>query len=214
MGGNVRPLILTGWTGDEWRPVADVTLPLMRAYADRHGCDFSWAELEGPRPPSWQKVIALLQTLPSRPAVVWIDADVVIEDGTTSILDNVPADADQALVEHLTGDGTVPNCGVWLVRPQMLDVLAAVWDCNRHVTHCWWEQAVMLERMGYVVDGNTARLDSPTTLYRRTAWLGAEWNDHPRDQRRAEHVRFRHVTQYANRLEAVRHFAAHATWTS
>jgi hypothetical protein len=214
VGPNVRPLILTGWTGDEWRPVAEVTIPLMRAYATRHGMDCSWADLAGPRPPSWQKIIGLQQTLPGRPAVIWIDADVVIEDGTRNILDDVPQDADQALVEHLTGDGTVPNCGVWVVRPAMLDTLTHAWDCNRHITHCWWEQAVMLELMGYVVDGNTARLDAPTNLYKSTAWLGAEWNDHPADQRRCEHVRFRHVTQYENRLEAVKAFASRAAWAT
>jgi hypothetical protein len=214
MGANVRPLILTGWTGDQWKPVADVTLPLMRAYAERHGCDFSWAELAGPRPPSWQKIIALRQTLPGRPAVAWIDADVVIEDGTKSIFDELPDDKDQALVEHLTGDGPVPNCGVWVLRPAMFDSITQAWDCNRHIAHNWWEQAVMLEMMGYVVNGCTAQLDAPTTLHQRTAWLGSEWNDHPADRRRAKQVRFRHVTQYANRLEAVRHFAAVAACKS
>lgn len=210
----MRPLILTGWTGDEWRAVAEITMPLMRAYAARHGLDFAWADLAGPRPPSWQKVIGLLQTLPSRPAVVWIDADVVIEDGTASIMDAVPDDADQALVEHHTECGTVPNCGVWVLRPAMLEPIRQAWDCGRHVGHPWWEQAVMLEQMGYAVDGTHARLDAPTTLYERTAWLDSSWNDHPNDQRRAEHVRFRHVTQYPNRLESVRHFASRATWAT
>jgi len=210
----VKPLLLTGWTGDDWRLVADVTLPLMRSYAERHGCDFSWAELAGPRPAPWQKTIALQQALPGRPAVAWIDADVVIEDGTKSIFDEFPDDKDQALVEHLTEDGTVPNTGVWLLRPAMLEAITQAWDCNRHITHCWWEQAVILEIMGYVVDGNTARLDAPTNLYKSTAWLGAEWNDHPADQRRCEHVRFRHVTQYENRLEAVKAFASRAAWAT
>lgn len=210
----MKPLLLTGWTGDDWQAIADVTLPLMKRYAQRHGMDCFTADLAGPRPPSWQKIIGLQQTLPGRPAVVWIDADVVIEDGTRNILDDVPEDVDQGMVEHLTADGTVPNCGVWVVRPAMLDAITHAWDCNRHITHCWWEQAAMLELMGYVVDGHTARLDAPTTLYGRTAWLGAEWNHHPRDQRQSEHVRFRHVTQYDNRLEAVKAFAARAAWAT
>ena len=210
----MKPLLLTGWTGDAWQAVADVTMPLMKAYAVRHGMDFYWVDLSGPRPPSWQKVIGLLQTLPGRSAVVWVDADVVIEDGRRSILDDVPADADHALVEHHTECGSVPNCGVWVVRPAMLDRLREAWDCNRHITHAWWEQAVMLEQMGYAVDGTQSRLDSPTTLYERTAFLDAGWNDHPHDKRRAEHVRFRHVTQYTDRLESIRQFAGRATWVT
>jgi hypothetical protein len=210
----MKPLLLTGWTGDEWRPVAEVTMPLMRAYADRHGMDLAWAELAGPRPPSWQKIIGLLQTLPNRPAVVWIDADVVIEDGTRSILDDVAADADQALVEHHTECGTVPNCGVWVVRPAMLGPLREAWDCNRHIAHHWWEQAVMLEQMGYAVEGTNARLDTPTTLYERTRFLDPGWNDHPHDKQRAAHVRFRHVTQYTDRLTSIRQFAGQAKWAT
>lgn len=209
----MKPLLLTGWTGDAWQAMADVTMPLMKAYAIRHGMDCWSADLAGPRPPSWQKIVGLLQALPGRPAVVWIDADVVIEDGSRNILHDVPVDADQALVEHVTECGTVPNCGVWVVRPAMLPRLQEAWDCNRHITHPWWEQAVMLEQMGYAVNGTDARLDSPTTLYERTAWLDAAWNDHPHDARRAARVRFRHVTQYADRLASIKKFAESAAWT-
>ena len=207
----MQPLILTGWTGDDWREIAEVTMPLMKAYALRHGMDFAWADLTGPRPPSWHKVIGLLQTLPNRPAVVWLDADVVIEDGSRNILDDVAEDADQALVQHDTECGMVPNCGVWVLRPAMLSRLEQAWNCNRHISHPWWEQAVVLEQMGYVVDGTQAMLDTPTTLYERTSFLDAAWNDHPNDQRRPAHVRFRHVTQYENRLEKIRQFAARVT---
>jgi hypothetical protein len=96
----------------------------------------------------------------------------------------------------------------------MLPRLQEAWDFNTHVSHPWWEQAVMLEQMGYAVNGTHARLDRPTTLYERTQFLDAGWNEHPNDQRRAEHVRFRHVTQYENRLETIRQFAARVTWAT
>lgn len=195
------PLILTGWTsGTEWDRIGRHTMPLVIDYAKRHGFALSWADLHGPRPPSWQKIIGLLAKLRHHETVLWIDADVVIEDASRSILDDVPADAWQALCEHHTECGTVPNCGVWVVRQPMAPVLQAAWDCGRHITHPWWEQAVMLEQMGYAVEGNHARLAGPTPLHGKTAWLSSEWNDHPSDTRRSAHVRFRHVTSYPGRL--------------
>lgn len=198
------PLILTGWTsGTEWDRIGRHTMPLVIEYAKRHGFAVSWADLHGPRPPSWQKIIGLLSKLEQHDDVLWIDADVVIEDASRNILDDVSADAWQAVCEHHTECGTVPNCGVWLVRQPMMPMLREAWDCSRHITHPWWEQAAMLEQMGYSVNGCHASLGKPTQLHARTAWLSSEWNDHPADSRRSEHVLFRHVTGYADRLGTI-----------
>lgn len=210
----MQPVILTGWTGDDWRPISDATVPLMRQYASLHGMRFATCDLAGERPASWMKLPAILAALREAECVVWIDADVVIEHGTADIMNDVPASCWQAMVEHVTPSGHVPNCGVWVVRRAMHDTLCQAWDGGRHVHHPWWEQAAVLELMGYRVDGASATLDTPTTLYERTAFLAAEWNDHPHDERRAEHVRFRHVTCYDNRLQSIRQFAARVTWTS
>lgn len=209
----MRPILLTGWTGDDWAAIAGVALPLMEVYAARHGMRFVRCDLAGERPASWMKVPAMLAALRETSCVVWIDADVVIEDGRHDLLAEVPSGCVQAMVEHDTECGLVPNCGVWVVRSQMAPTLREAWDCGRHVDHPWWEQAVVLEQMGYHVDGPAATLDTPTTLYERTQFLSATWNDHPRDARRAERVRFRHITGYGDRLAAVTESAARATWT-
>lgn len=210
----MQPLILTGWAGDDWRPIADVTVPLMQQYAARHWLRFATCDLTGERPASWMKLPAILASLRETECVVWIDADVVIEDGTTSIMNHVPTTCWQAMVEHDTPSGNVPNCGVWVVRRAMDQTLREAWECGRHVHHPWWEQAAVLKLMGYRVDGAHATLDTPTTLYERTAFLRATWNDHPHDANRETHVRFRHCTGYADRLSAVREAAERATWTT
>ena len=201
-------VLLTGWCGTTFAKMASHTLPLMEGYAGRHGMTFCAVNLAGPRPPSWQKVYSLHQALQDFDTAVWIDADVVIMDASANIADELTPDAWQGLVEHDTESGRVPNCGVWVCRREMLPTLTDIWNAERHIGHWWWEQAAILERMGYLVtDEPRATLDSPTTLFERTTFLNATWNHHPRDARRVEQPRFVHVTMYADRVAECRRLA-------
>jgi hypothetical protein len=86
----------------------------------------------------------------------------------------------------------------------MLPVLVDVWNAEHCVDHPWWEQAALLEQMGYLVNGVRSTLDKPTTLYGLTKFLHPTWNHHPSDRRRVDAPRFLHVTQYADRLGTIR----------
>lgn len=198
-------LVLTGWSGVEFANIAAQTLPITEAYARRHGHRFACVNLSGPRPPSWQKVPAIYSALQSHDRVVWIDADVVIVRHDADIVAELPDGQWQALVEHDTPSGQVPNCGAWVLSQHMLPVLKEAWESGDDLQHPWWEQAAILRRMGYSVsDVPTACVDSPSTLYERTTLLAAEWNHHPYDSRRVGEPRFVHVTQYADRLGEIR----------
>lgn len=199
-------VVLTGWAGTQFGEMAAHTVPVLHRYATRHGLAFECANLAGNRPASWMKVHAIYAQLQNADRVVWIDADVVVLDDSRNIFDEL-RDGWQAMVEHHTPSGQVPNCGVWVVTRHMIPVLEHIWHAGRNVTHPWWEQASMLEQMGYqVVPGPIAQLAEPTELWHRTTWLGPEWNHHPHDQRRVALPRFVHVTQYTNRLDAVKHY--------
>jgi hypothetical protein len=199
-------LLLTGYRGDTFAALASVTLPRARQYAARHGMDVRVASLDGLRPASWQKLLALVDALDDGyERVLWLDADVVVSDMSRNVLDDVPTTAWQAMVVHETNCGSVPNCGVWVVTRAMRSYLADAWDLEQYTTHPWWEQAAVLELMGYVVTPDpTARLRHPTELFNRTRELGPEWNHHPHDRKRVSSPRFWHVTQYADRLATAR----------
>lgn len=212
MGANVRHCLVTGWSGVQFAEIAAHTLPLMHRYATRHGHTLAVANLVGDRPASWMKVDAIAKALKTSDVAVWLDADMVVVDSTRWIGDELPADMWHGLVEHVTDCGEVPNCGAWVLRQQMLPVLREVWQMTQYLDHPWWEQAAVLELLGYHVTAKpTAKRERPSDLYDRTHWLGAEWNDHPNDSRRAEHARLVHVTQYADRLATVKRYAALAT---
>lgn len=204
----MNSLVLTGWTGTTFAKMAARTMPLMESYAGRHGMRFACVNLSGPRPASWMKVWALHQSLQEFDSTVWLDADVVIMNDSANIVDELAPDAWQGLVEHDTECGRVPNCGVWVCRQAMLPTLTDIWNEGRHLNHGWWEQAALLEKMGYSVTGEPrATLDSPTTLFDRTTFLNPTWNHHPHDANKVDMASFVHVTMYADRVDAVRRLA-------
>jgi hypothetical protein len=202
-------LLLTGWTGAEFAQIAAHTNPRMARYADEHGMDFCTVNLCGPRPASWQKVPALMAALEKYERVVWIDADVVICNEPDSIFDEMPASAIQGMVPHVTPCGVVPNCGVWVLTREMMPTLAAAWECGRHITHYWWEQAAILELMGYGIAEDERGFPrclpgKATPLRERTEWLSPKWNHHPMDEWKVRRPNFIHVTGYSDRLGVIK----------
>jgi len=105
----------------------------------------------------------------------------------------VPDHDVQALVRHRTPDGEVPNCGVWFVRAGLRPTLVRLWGMDRYLDHPWWEQAGMLDLLGYRHTVRPVELAAPTELYRRTHWLGLEWNSHEQNDRHPQ-PRFAHAT--------------------
>jgi len=210
----MRSLILTGWTGDLHTAMSRHTVPLMAAYAKRHGHDIRTLLLEGgDRPPSWNKLPALHAALGAYDVVCWLDVDVVIAWPGADIIAELQPGTCQAVVEHLTECGRVPNCGVWVVTQDMIPTLERAWmegtDC---VQHPWWEQAAIMRLMGYVVEpGPHGKLDSPTRLYDETTFLGPEWNHHPGDMNKPDKPHLVHVTQYDDRLSLIEKLAKIAT---
>jgi hypothetical protein len=201
----MRSLILTGWTGDMHTAMAVHTVPLMAAYASRHGHDFRTVTLDGERPASWNKLPALHAALGTYDVVCWLDVDVVIAWPGGDIIDELQPDTCQAVVEHLTECGRVPNCGVWIVTRDMQPTLEQAWiDGSMFPDHPWWEQAAIMRLMGYVVEpGPHGKLDSPTTLYEQTTFLPPVWNHHPGDINKPDRPYFVHVTQYNDRLSLI-----------
>jgi hypothetical protein len=211
-------LLMTGWCGTSFARMAAHTLPLLEGYAAKHGMDFCCVNLSnGATPPSWVKVPNIGAALRDYARVLWVDADVVVFRSQENILDEVPDDAWQAVVEHETECGTVPNCGIWLVTREMIPTLQLVWDTMRpeFLHHPWWEQAAMLTVMGYdvsPVDGRpNSVLAKPTELHDRTHFLSQKWNHHPADKRAVTDPAFVHVTQYPDRLGEIRSLCANAT---
>jgi hypothetical protein len=199
-----RRAIVTLARGPEHEELLELALPSFEAFGERHGYDVLVADIDSGRPASWDKVPALRAALAEYEEALWLDADTVIVDPS----EDVPVDerAWQALVEHATGDGFVPNCGVWYVRAPMLPVLEQLWTMTGYLNHGWWEQAAMLELLGYR-GRPVSRPVHANGLLLHTTFLDAGWNRHLWDTKPAEHVRIQHATVYPNRAETMRSWA-------
>lgn len=187
----------------------EVALPSFQAFADAHGHDLIVWQPEGPleRPASWYKLPALSAALQSHDEALWLDADVVIIDGSEDLA--LEPQNWHALVEHHTNCGQVPNCGVWLVSRRMLPILERMWEMTEYLAHGWWEQAALLDLMGY--RGDPLRPPAAPWLWRPTwhvQFLDAGWNVHRQDERKSDRPRIMHATMYRDRFATMQQWAA------
>lgn len=170
--------IVTGWRGDEWRAIAELTVPRMSEYAARHGHTFSVYQFNDTiaRPASWHKLLAIADAFSVADRVLWLDADVLIVDGSNDIAAELPAGKCQAMVRHACPGGDVPNAGVWFLDRSMLCALMTCAMQDVFVHHKWWEQAAILSLMGFSESDGRCRHETATPLYEGTQWLDESWN--------------------------------------
>jgi len=167
----------------KYREMQRLTLPRLREYARAHGYDLRVGDGHNPegRPPSWSKVWMLRRCLVEYEACLWMDADVLVLDLSRDLADEVPAGAVQAVSIHPNPvAGEHPNCGVWYARRAALPFLKLVWQLEVFADHNWWEQAAVHTLLGYTgTDNCRPRHVRRTRWWKRTHFLGPEWNSHP-----------------------------------
>lgn len=181
-----RKALVTFGTGP-LEPMRASTLPAMTAYAARHGYNLVANCRPTLDPPSWGKIPLLLEILDTHDAALWLDADVLIVDGSEDIADHVYGH--QGLVAHVTrGDGRVPNTGIWYLTRRCIPLLLEALELfPRYAAHPWWEQAAIIERL-------PGHWESVTT------WLDPGWNRHRHDLQPTDRVRLMHFTAVPDRV--------------
>jgi hypothetical protein len=193
----------------------EYSLPTFKAFAKLHGYDLFIAPVIGiERHPVWYKIPMMQELLKTYDEVLWLDSDLVIVDGREDL--NVPENYWQAMVFHHTGDGEVPNCGMWLVRKAMLPYLQTAWGMTQYLNDRWREQSAIIEQMGYVDIVRPVYLGEPTDLYAHTFQLDNSWNVHKWDKPQPDKARIQHATMYSDILGVMAGWARQAeeTWLS
>ncbi|HWD86292.1 MAG TPA: class I SAM-dependent methyltransferase [Solirubrobacteraceae bacterium] len=147
-------------------------------YAERWGWDvvLSTEDLTDGRPAPWAKVKLLQELLHEYEWVLWLDADVVIVDFDADISAEIQSDKDLYLVEHPWLGQYTANTGVMLLRncAWTHDFLEDVWAHERYIEHPWWENAAVLDLLGYGLE--PARLVEPTAHLGHTKFIDRRWN--------------------------------------
>jgi lipopolysaccharide biosynthesis glycosyltransferase len=201
-------LLLTGYSGKEYRIMSYYTMPLIEKYAKQHNAEFGCMNLYDPNvPPAWMKVINIINALEKYEKVLWLDCDIVIRKFEENIFDELNDMYIQALVEHYVDVGDVPNSGVWLVNRGMLPILKYMWDTKQiYLNHLWWEQSSLLNQMGYSIiqfNSHITKKIKPSPVTDVTKFLDSKWNHHPGDSKKVDDPNFMHITMYEKRLEKI-----------
>jgi hypothetical protein len=109
------------------------------------------------RPPSWGKISLLKEVAASDnyDSIVWLDADAIIVDETDDIDHQLGEDVLIQFAIHRYEGHVFPNAGVMVLRRshQMSRFLDLLWAETSFVDHRWWDNAAMLELLGYTTDG-------------------------------------------------------------
>jgi glycosyltransferase involved in cell wall biosynthesis len=188
----------------------EISRPSLRAYAAAHG----HAYVEGAmpaglgRPPAWAKVPLIRELLDAHELVLWLDADLVVVDPSRDVAAELAAGHVMAIAEHLIGGSHQPNSGVWLLRsaPETRRVLDWIWNAEEYVHHPWWENAALMDLLGYRLHPGAKVRDS--WLFDHTTWLDKAFNSVPLDAAPRPVIKHYAGEPHERRLEAMRADAA------
>jgi hypothetical protein len=97
---------------------------------------------------------------------------------------------------------------VWKLNRSMRPVLDEIWKQEHRINHGWWEQAAVLDLLGYEHDTRPAVRAVETELWRRTEFIDNGFNFHLWDTPAPAHVRFAHATMHPDRAAVMRSWAA------
>lgn len=209
------------------KDLLEITIPTFYRYANTHGYDLyvpsrtnvlQTGERYGldlsNRPISWWKIPILIDLFNSKyDHVLWIDADVVIHKFDTDIMHSlVDKTYIQALCVHHTGDGFIPNCGVWILHKSSLGLLQDIWNQVEYINHCWWEQKANMSLMQW--NHNEQNQSNLSQYGKSTIELPYEWNIHKNDYRFThnylDYGKFLHATMWSDRLSTMKEWVNNA----
>ena len=171
----------------------DLSSQTFEIFADHHGYDLDLRrQLTAPdRAPSWSKIPLFIELFERYDLVLWLDADCAIVDPTLDIADELEPDDLMGMVIHEYDGQAVPNCGVWVLRRHrhVQKFLERVWNRSEYLDHDWWENAAVIDDLGYAVDP-PVRVIGRSRMRRRVHALTPAWNSIETDT--AERPRINH----------------------
>ena len=154
--------------------------PMLEDWATRFGYDLDLRTepLAPERPAAWSKIVVMRERLETHRVAVWVDADAVVVDGRQDVGNLVSRSKPLAMVAHTYGQQTVPNLGFFAMRStrRTKALLDTLWSMTEYLDHKWWENAALLDLLGYDISSEPISKVHQSPLDKRINWLGNEWN--------------------------------------
>ena len=177
-------VLVTTWYDDRFAAIGDLALASCARYCRAQGYELRVPSVpRADRPPAWHKIEILRALLDEAPdLVLWIDADAMIVRTDRPAHAELPADRAFGLVKHVLDGVTTVNTGVLMLRATdpARELLDEIWRQEKCREHRWWENAAMMEGLGYRKALADGREDAPEPRWERHLhWLAEEWNTLP-----------------------------------
>jgi hypothetical protein len=171
---------------ENYREIADRTLPSMRRYADTFGLELLSMSPEQDRPPSWGKITRIREVLQSGfDYCFFVDADAMFVRFDEDIRDHITAAKDLYLCwcsprtsEKYNVWPAHFNVGVMIWRncAWSIDFLNEIWRQSDFIHHAWWEQAAILNLLGYRSALGQGKDDPDQDRMAHVQRLSTDWN--------------------------------------
>jgi galactosyl transferase GMA12/MNN10 family len=184
---NMKIALLTAFD-ESFREIADRTVPTMRRYADAFDLEFLSTSPESHgRPAPWSKITCIREVLRSGfDYCFWVDADAMFVRFDENIRDHLAASKDLYLCWHGPANSEAYqsvsghfNTGVtvWRNSSWSLDFLDEIWRQTDFIDHPWWEQAALLNLIGYRSLLGNQQVDDPDLRHvAHIQQLSVNWN--------------------------------------
>ena len=188
--------IITSYN-DEYKEVGDKTKETFKKYAQIQGYDFENIIMpKTGRPYAWNKISILINEIKKRnfEYLMWIDADAFFNNYNIDISGEIEQDKEIYITKHYceVHKGSIYentkltilriNTGVLLIKnsDHNLKFFQKVWDNEQYINHQWWEQAAMMDVMGFKSELNGNLNDNKGNYYlEKVKFLSNDWNSIP-----------------------------------
>ena len=139
------------------------------------------------RNPSWQKIPLILGLFQEGyDFVFWLDADALFLRYDQGLQEMIEPGKDIYMVSHpipdpVIGQRDTPNAGVMLLRNSewTRSLLQDLWDFEEYVRHPWFENAALLDLMGYYYPLEKGENQLNLEFLEHVKFIGLEWNSFP-----------------------------------
>tara|TARA_B100000700_G_scaffold140250_1_gene156301 strand:- start:5475 stop:6281 length:807 start_codon:yes stop_codon:yes gene_type:complete len=182
---------------ESFREVGNKTKETFKKYAKIN--DYNFEDIIMPktgRPPAWNKIRILIEEMKKKKYeyLMWIDADAFFNNYNIDISNEIEEDKEIYMVKHYceVHKGSIYentkltilriNTGVLLMKisDHNLNFLQKVWNKKEYINHQWWEQAAIMDIMGFKSELNGNLNDNKGNSYlEKVKFLSNNWNSIP-----------------------------------
>ena len=177
--------------------VGNKTKETFKKYAEINGYNFENIIMpKTGRPPAWNKIHILMEEMIKKKYeyLMWIDADAFFNNYNVDISSEIEEDKEIYMVKHYceVHKGSIYqntkltilriNTGVLLIKisDHNLNFLKKVWDKKEYINHQGWEQAAIMDIMGFKSELNGNLNDNKGNSYmEKVKFLSNNWNSIP-----------------------------------